>query len=456
MVLNLKPTPHTMELAQLVAEHGGRALLVGGWVRDGLLGLMAPDVDIEVFGLAPANLESLLAKHYYLDSTGRAFGILKLHGLGIDVSVPRRETKTGIGHRGFLVNADPDMSFDQAAQRRDFTINAMGFDPLTGDFLDPCGGRDDLAAHLLRHTSCQFLEDPLRVLRGMQFCARFDLHAVPETIDLCRNIDLEGLAPERIFPEWRKLLLQGVTPSLGLDFLRATGWIRFFPELAALIDCPQDPRWHPEGDVWTHIRHCLDIFAGERLSDPHEDLVVGLAVLCHDLGKPKTTTVAKDAIRSRGHAEVGDSVTRSFLARLKVPARLVDQVVPLVREHSRPGELFRAEASDAAIRRLATRVDRLDRLVRVARADVLGRPPLLDDAFPAGDWLLAKARALRIEKVGPQPLMRGRHLVQLGLEPGPQFKPLLDACFTAQLDGVFSDEAGGLVFLQAQIDSQSS
>ncbi len=444
--------PEAAVLAKLIADCGGRALLVGGWVRDALLGLEAPDLDIEVFGLDPAALEALLAEHYRLDHMGRAFGILKLQGLGIDVSVPRRETKTGPGHRGFLVDADPDLTFDQAALRRDFTFNAMGYDPMRGELIDPCGGRHDLQNRLLRHTSEKFTEDPLRVLRGMQFCARFELKAVPATIDLCRTVDLEGLAPERIFPEWRKLILQGARPSLGLTFLRATGWLRFFPELEALIDCPQDPRWHPEGDVWTHILHSMDVFASERIGDPVEDLVVGLAVLCHDLGKPRTTTVAQDAIHSRGHAAAGEVETRTFLGRLKVAGNLVEQVVPLVREHSRPLEFFKAGASEAAVRRLAGRVGRIDRLVRVARADVLGRPPLKACDFPAGDWLSAKARALKIFKSGPLPLVRGRHLIALGRAPGPEFQPLLDECFQAQLDGVFQDEAGGVTFLRSLLD----
>ncbi len=444
----LIPHPDSVELARLISSHGGRALLVGGWVRDGMLGLDSPDLDMEVYGLAPADLEAVLNDHYQLDRMGQAFGILKLRGRNIDVSVPRRETKTGLGHRGFLVDADPNLSFGEAALRRDFTINAMGFDPLTGELLDPCGGRADLDNHLLRHTSDKFAEDPLRVLRGMQFCARFELTAVPATMDLCRTIGLEGLAPERIFPEWRKLILQGAQPSLGLKFLRATGWLGFFPELDALIGCVQDPRWHPEGDVWTHVLHCLDVFASERVGDPLEDLVVGLAVLCHDLGKPRTTTVQDDAIRSRGHAEEGEAVSRAFLQRLKVAGNLVEQVVPLVREHSRPGELYRAGASDAAVRRLAHRVGRIDRLVRVARADVLGRPPLPTKEFPPGDWLLDKARGLEIDQTRPHPLVLGRHLIALGLTPGPDFQPLLDECFRGQLDGAFNDEAGGLAFLK--------
>ncbi|MGD9547131.1 MAG: CCA tRNA nucleotidyltransferase [Candidatus Krumholzibacteriia bacterium] len=436
------------DIARLIAARGGRALLVGGSVRDRLLGLESPDFDLEVFGIQPQDLIELLESFHPVDPTGRAFGVLKLKGLPIDVSLPRRESKIGLGHRGFLVDADPFLPLEAAAARRDFTINAIAEDPLTGEVIDPFQGRRDLADRIMRHTSDQFGEDPLRVLRGMQFIARFGLTAAPETVRLCRGIGMEGLAPERIFEEWRKLILTGETPALGLAFLRDTGWIDHFPELKALIGCPQDPRWHPEGDVWTHTLHCLDAFAEERTGDDREDLVVGLAVLCHDLGKPATTIIDPDAIRSLGHCEAGEEPTRAFLGRMTRQLDLVEQVVPLVREHLRPEELHKAGAGDGAIRRLASRVGRIDRLVRVARADRRGRPPLEDD-FPAGPWLLERAEALKVERRAPRPLVQGRHLIALGRTPGPDFGPILDVCYEAQLDGAFTDEDGGLAYLRA-------
>lgn len=446
------PSAVMLEICRLVQGRGGRALLVGGSVRDRLLGHPLADYDLEVFGIAPADLQTALADSHRVDLIGQSFGVLKLKGLPIQVSLPRREAKSGSGHRGFLVAADPGMTLAEAARRRDFTINAMALDPLTGELIDTCGGRQDLQDRILRHTSERFGEDPLRVLRGMQLCARFRLTPAPATVAVCRGMGMEGLAAQRIFEEWRKLLVQGQEPSRGLDFLRRTGWTAFFPELEALIGCPQDPRWHPEGDVWTHVLHCLDVFAQERIQDPWEDLVVGFAVLCHDLGKPGTTERTDRGVRSRGHGEAGEAPTRSFLGRMTDRTALVEQVVPLVREHARPAELHAQGASDAAVRRLAQRVRRIDRLVRVARADRLGRPPLVEEDFPAGAWLLGKAAALAITATSPVPLVQGRHLVALGLEPGPRFAPLLQACFEAQLDGVFADEAGGLAFLESLLD----
>ncbi len=432
-----------------VAAAGGRALLVGGSVRDALLGEPIGDLDFEVYGLDPERLRALLAERFRIDLVGQSFGVLKVRHLPIDVSIPRRESKRGLGHRGFEVHSDPTLSVAEAARRRDFTVNAIAWDPRTGECLDPFGGRADLERRRLRHVSERFAEDPLRVLRGMQMAARFRMTVAPETVELCRGIEPEGLAVERVGDEWKKLLLLGREISRGLAFLRDCGWVRYTPELAALIDCPQDPQWHPEGDVWTHTLHVMDAFAGERLGDEWEDLVVGYACLCHDLGKPATTTHDADGrIRSKGHEEAGEAPTRSLLARLGRQPKLADAVVPLVRDHLKPTMLHHAAAGPAAIRRLARRVGRIDRLVRVGRADHGGRPPLPFDGYPAGAWLLARAEELAVAENQPQPIVLGRHLIELGLAPGPHFGPLLDVCFEAQLDGRFADLEGGLRVLR--------
>ena len=306
-------------VAGLVKEAGGRALMVGGAVRDLLLGAASvKDVDIEVFGVAPERLQKILGEKFAFDPCGVSFGVLKLHHFDIDVSLPRRESKRGIGHKGFLIDSDPNLSVPEAASRRDFTVNAMYYDPLAGAFEDPYGGRADLATRTLRHVSPKFVEDPLRVLRGMQFIARFDLHPASETIELCRTVTMEDLPPERLFEEWAKLLTKGNQIARGLAFLRATGWVRYFPELQRLIGCKQDPKWHPEGDVWNHTCMCLDAFARRRTGDADEDLIVGLAVLCHDFGKPAKTAFDPRSghIRSLGHDEAGVEPTLSFLRRL--------------------------------------------------------------------------------------------------------------------------------------------
>ena len=436
-------------VCELIAAAGGRAWLVGGVVRDLTLGLPTGDLDLEVFGLPAADLRATLEKEFALDLVGQSFGILKLRGLPIDIGLPRREAKIGLGHKGFEVASDPDMPLREAAARRDFTLNAVYLDPLQGTVEDPFGGLTDLAAGKLRHTSPAFAEDPLRVLRAMQLAARFDIEVVPETVALCRGIEPEGLTSERIFGEWTKLITLGRVPSRGMTFLRDSGWLKYFPELEALIGVPQDPQWHPEGDVWVHTLHCLDAFAAEKTGHPWEDLVVGLAVLCHDLGKPDTTVRDdKGVIRSLEHEKRGVRVTEDFLGRMTSHRKLLKEVTPLVAEHMRPTQLFQAEASDAAVRRLAARVGRIDRLVRVARADVFGRPPLPADDYPAGDWLLEEARRLGIESRPPEPLVLGRHLMALGRKPGPEFGRMLDRCYEAQLAGKFTTEEQGIRYAE--------
>jgi len=436
-------------VCQAIAAAGGRAWLVGGVVRDGFLGLASGDLDLEVFGLPATDLRAALEKDFDLNLVGQSFGILKLRGWPIDVGLPRRESKIGLGHKGFEVHSDPDMTLPAAAARRDFTLNAIYHDPLTGEVEDPFGGLDDLAGRRLRHTSSAFGEDPLRVLRGMQLAARFDLEVVPETVEICRGIEPEGLTSERIFGEWTKLIILGQVPSRGLAFLKECGWLRYYPELAALPGVPQDPRWHPEGDVWIHTLHCLDAFAAEKIGHPWEDLVVGMAVLCHDLGKPDTTaTDDEGVIRSLGHEKLGVTLTEKFLDRMTQHRKLRVEVKPLVAEHMRPTTLFKAQASDAAIRRLAARVGRIDRLVRVARADVLGRPPLKSKEFPAGDWLLEGAHRLDIENHPPIPLVLGRHLMALGQQPGPAFGEILEKCYEAQLAGKFMTVEAGIRYAE--------
>lgn len=440
------------EVVEAVSAAGGRALLVGGCVRDALMGRPPKDVDIEVYRLSPRELERALRSRFEINTVGRSFGVYKVRGAEIDVSLPRRESKRGPGHTDFVVEGDPFMPFDEASARRDFTVNAIAWDPASGELIDPHGGLRDLAARTLRHTSAAFIEDPLRVLRAMQFIARFEFSAAPETVALCSTIGPGNLSAERVFDEWSKLLLKGVKPSLGLAFLRDCGWVRHFPELEALVGVEQDPEWHPEGDVWNHTLHCLDAFARARTGDAWEDLVVGFAVLCHDFGKAVTTRREKDGRwHAYGHEAAGESLARAFLERMTRHKDLVESVLPLVVCHMMPLALWRDKAGAAAIRRLARRVGRIDRLVRVDDADRRGRPPQDPGESPQGAWLLARAEELRVMDGAPRRLVLGRHLIALGYKPGPEFTAVLDEAYEAQLDGVFHDESSGLAWLKERM-----
>ncbi len=427
------------QIALAARGAGGRALVVGGWVRDQLLGRASKDIDVEVFGVPAAALRELLERFGRVETIGESFTVYKIGA--IDVSLPRRESKVGRGHRGFLVEGDPAMSVAEAARRRDFTVNAISWDPLTGEHLDPCGGRADLDRRLLRVVDrATFGDDSLRVLRAMQLVARFELSVDLETMALCREIPLDDLPAERVWGEVEKLLLLPARPSLGFAFAREAGIVaRLLPEMAALVGCGQEPEWHPEGDVWAHTLMVVDE-ARARVDDLPRwaRVAVMLGAVCHDFGKPATTAFFDGRIRSHNHEEAGVEPARALLDRLNV--RAIDgvdvraQVLGLTAHHLKPGawHKVRDEVGDGAFRRLAQKVD-LELLARLAAADCVGRAGEFDCNAMA--WFLERARALGVEHEPPKPLLLGRHLLALGLTPGPEVGRILRQVYERQLDG---------------------
>jgi tRNA nucleotidyltransferase (CCA-adding enzyme) len=444
------------DLAEACAQKGGRAYLVGGCVRSALLGESVLDFDVEVFHLQADDLESVLGKLAPFSRVGKSFGIYKLAGWPVDVGLPRTERKLGEGHKAFEVDIDPDMTVEQAALRRDFTMNAIYLDVLTESLVDPLHGVNDLNERRLRHCSNRFPEDPLRVLRAMQMAARIPATVDPETVELSRQLNPEGLSRERYLGEWEKLFLLGKEPSRGLNFLKDCGWIKYFPSLHAMIDCPQDPRWHPEGDVWSHTLHCLDASVEYRSGNREEDLILGLAVLCHDMGKPPTTESDDQGIRSYGHEAAGLKPAAAFMEALNVSTKIREQVLPLVKCHMRPAVLYADQCSLAAVRRLARDAGRLDLLLKVFRSDAAGRPPMPDTSGPAADWIMEKAREMEIERDVPKPILKGRHLLERGWQSGPAMGRLLSKAYDAQIDGEFSDLEGALAWMKDQDSGISS
>ncbi len=436
-----------LELADAVGAAGGRALLVGGCVRDMLMNTEPKDWDLEVYQLEPAKLREILDQFPPVNVVGEAFTVYKL-GHDLDVSSPRRERKAGRGHRGFVIEGDTTMTISEATQRRDFTVNAILNDPLTGELIDPFGGQQDIKKKVLRAVSREtFPEDSLRVLRAAQFASRFEFDIDSETVALCRTIDLTDLPQERIWGEMEKLLLGSRRPSVGIDWLRKLGAVdQLFPEIKSLEGVPQDPEWHPEGDVYVHTLLIVDR-AREVIDDlPYpKQVTVMLAALAHDFGKPATTEFLEGRWRSRGHEEAGVTPTESFLDRLNIhtlegyDARA--QIIALVREHLKPGEFYkkRDEVGDGAFRRLARKCE-LDLLYRVARADSLGRNA---DWIPrekwydaeAQEWFIQRATELDVNQRPPAPLLMGRHLLEMGLKPGPKMGEITRAVYEMQLDG---------------------
>lgn len=450
----------------------GRPRLVGGGVRDWLLGIDAKDYDVEVAGVDFEQLHRALAPFGATDVLGRSFGVIKVRsavsGAEYDFSLPRRESKTGAGHRGFAVAPDPNLSDADAAARRDFTINAIAYDPFTGETIDPCNGRRDLEARVLRHTSTAFVEDPLRVLRAVQLAGRFDLTLAPETVALCRSMaDTYGeLAVERVWGEWDKWATKASRPSRGLTVLRETQWLKHFPEMAALDGTPQEPEWHPEGDVLIHTSHCVDALAALdewKNSSAERRRLLMFAVLAHDFGKPSTTHRGekRGAMRwiSPGHEPAGGPIAKDFLRRIGAPLELDTPVCALVVHHLVHHHGNGGAYTDSQVRRLARKLTpaTIDDLALVMIADSLGRPPLdSPETLRLIAELRAKAHALEIQHSAPRPILQGRHLLALGLAPGPKFKPILDAAFEAQLDGAFCDETRALSWLQSHLQALPS
>jgi len=434
-------------VARAVAARGGRALAVGGFVRDQRLGLTSKDLDLEVFGIPEDDLRALLATLGRVEPVGQAFPVYKLGA--IDVALPRRESKTGRGHKGFEVRGDPAMPFEEAARRRDFTINAVAWDPLTGDHLDPFGGREDLDRRLLRVVDpATFADDSLRVLRALQFAARFALSMDEEAKAICRAIPLDDLPAERIWGELEKLLLQAMRPSIGFALARDLGVVeQILPEMVPLYTCPQDAEWHPEGDVWTHTLMVIDE-ARRRNADLDRPRLatVMLGAVCHDLGKPETTILVEGRVKSPGHEAAGVPHATRLLDRLNVHTLdgfdVRAQVFGLVAEHLRPSAFHKAQATltDGAFRRLAQKVD-LELLARFARADCHGRGGTFDCS--AMDWFIDRARTLGVEHRPPAPILMGRHLLELGMRPGPEVGAVLKAVYELQLDSIVTtlDEA---------------
>jgi tRNA nucleotidyltransferase (CCA-adding enzyme) len=463
-------------VASAVRERGGRALIVGGWVRDRLRGEIDNDLDMEVFGIKQDELRQLLESLGRVEAVGQSFAVYKLvvalgsgrvgHGADpatatLDIALPRRDSKKGHGHKGFEVVGDPSMSFEDAARRRDFTINAISWDPLTEEYIDPFEGRADLARRILRAVDpATFVEDSLRVLRAVQFAARFEFTLEGDTAALCRTIPLDDLPAERIWGEFEKLLTKAARPSIGLALALDIGVIdRVLPELKPMFGCEQEPDWHPEGDVWTHTLMVVD--EARALNDDLDRprlITVMLGAVCHDLGKPATTAVIDGRIRSMEHEEAGVAPTNQVLDRLNI--HTIDgfdvrkQVLGLVAQHLKPGAFHKAgNVSEGAFRRLAQKVD-MELLARLARADCRGRTGNFDCS--AMDWFIERARALGVEHQPPKPLLLGRHLIELGVEPGPKMGEILKEIYEKQLDGEIRTVEEGVEAARALVSAERS
>lgn len=426
-------------LLDLIKRNNGTAMLIGGAVIDGVNGIEIKDVDIEIYGLRYAEIQKLLAQlNLSSNIVGKAFGVLKtvIRDIEIDLSVPRRENKVGIGHKGFEVELDIAMTPEEAGRRRDLTINSMYLNMHTGDLVDPFNGLDDLQKGILRATDYKtFIEDPLRVLRIMQLLPRKGAIVEKETIALCRKMadEFYELPAERVFSEWEKLLLKADKPSMGLQFLRDCGWLKHFPELNDLIGCPQNPIWHPEGDVWVHTCMVIDQAAKLRDQLPNSDwrLAYMFGALLHDVGKPSTTT---PDLRAYGHDVAGVPIAEAFMKRMTNNKSLIKKVITIVGLHMRPGQLFNSGAKEPAWKRLHNKC-RLDVLGWQSKADSAGRTGrnVLSDRHETSERCFQLFQKFGEEEIAP--LVQGKDLIVLGLRPSKEFGIILAKSYELQLEG---------------------
>lgn len=426
-------------IARMVCDKGGRAYYVGGFVRDRLLGLENKDIDIEVHGIQPRELEEILDSAGERMTIGQSFGVYTLKGCGLDIAMPRREKQRGSGHRDFDIIVDPFLGAKKAAKRRDFTVNAMMQDVLSGEVLDFFGGMDDLSARIIRHVSDEsFSEDALRVLRGAQFAARFEFTVAPETVELCRGMSLGSLARERVEAELKKTLLKASKPSIFFRLLREMNRLdEWFAEVSALIGVGQNPRFHAEGDVWEHTMLVLDAAAKyrDKTENPYAFM---LAALAHDFGNPATTQETDGVLHAYGHEGEGVCAAKRFFARLGCANKTADYALPLIENHMRPNILAHAKAGIKATNKMFDSVPDPAALIYLALSDREGQrcqhPPEASEAF-----LFERLEIYR--EYMSRPFVTGKDLVQAGLAPGENFSDILAYAHKLRLSGVDKQSA---------------
>ena len=433
-------------------EIGAQPILVGGCVRDFFLNIPIKDYDIEIFGIdCFETIEKTLKKYGSVKLVGKSFGVLTLRvdEYDFDFALPRTEKKIGNSHQDFEVITNAKLSFKQAAIRRDFTINSIGYDYFKKEFLDPFDGIKDLKNKLIKHINDNtFIEDSLRVYRAIGFASRFDFKIENKTKELCKKIvlsdDLKYLPKERIYEELKKLFLKSSKPSIGFELIKELGILKYFSELEALINCVQDEKYHPEGDVWIHTMMCLDelakIIKQKNIKDDYRKLYLFYGILCHDFGKPFCTEEINGKITSYKHENLGIEPTISFLSKLTNEKKFIEIVCSLVKNHLAVFQLYLSEPSLKAIKRLSLKVN-IEDLCLVSLADCLGRDILdKEKCTKASIWILNKAKELNIENKAIESLVQGRDLINLGMNPSKKFKEILKFAFDLQLDNNLEKE----------------
>ena len=433
-------------IVTIISEHQGRALLVGGAVRDMVMGCTINDVDVEVYGLLEEQLEKILKQFGPVSLVGKAFGVLRVHGLDVDWSLPRADSP---GRKPTVI-IDPHMSVEVAARRRDLTMNAMALDLVTDDLIDPCNGMSDIKNKILRTPDARFfIQDPLRFYRVMQFIGRFEMFPDDELNALCTNMDIADVSRERIEEEFKKLLLLSRRPSLGIRWLHSIGRLHdVLPELAATVGVQQNPQWHPEGDVFEHSMQALDAAAiiAQKYDDENDKLILLYAALCHDLGKVTTSVEVNGVIKSIGHEKDSKKFARTLMKRITHNADLINAVSSLVLYHMMPLQFTANKAKIPAYQRLANKLDHkvnMLKLIDLCIADKRGRngaghEPLTCD-FPDVEIFRKNVEQAGVATNGVEPLLKGADVIDM-VPPGPQMGKLLLLAYEMQIEKGITDK----------------
>ncbi len=427
------------EIARRVAEKNGRAYYVGGYVRDGLLKKENKDIDIEVHGIFPDELRQILCSVGKMMTVGEAFGIFGLKGYGIDIAMPRKERATGKGHRDFDIFVDPFIGEKKAAMRRDFTVNALMQDVLTGEVIDFFGGQDDLRNGIIRHVNDEsFSEDPLRVLRAAQFAARLDFSVADETVALCSRIPLDSLSCERVEAELSKALLKAEKPSVFFVILKDMKKLdEWFPELESLIGVEQSPVYHTEGDVWNHTMMVIDEAAKMRDKVTYP-LGFMLCALAHDFGKAVSTQVIGGKIHAYAHEVKGLPLIDVFLKRITKETKLKRYVMNLCEYHMKPNALAENNASVKSTNKMFDSVCAPEDLIYLSAADNLGR---ISEKNNSDNTPFLFERLQTYKSIMAKPCVLGKDLIEAGLTPDKNFSEILSYAHKLHLAGIEKESA---------------
>lgn len=447
---NKKNEQLTINIATKIKEIGGSVYYVGGYVRDKQLGLPNKDIDIELHNITPYIAENILTEfgQVHKRRVNGTIVVLNIEGYDIDITYPRTEISVGSGHKDFEVTVDTYLPLEESAKRRDFTINALMEDVLTGEIKDFFGGLDDLHNGIIRHINNKsFIEDPLRVLRACQFAARYNFTIASETIELCKMMNLSALPKERVAGELTKILIKSDKPSIFFDSLYNMDQTEWFKELYALKGVPQNPEYHPEGDAYKHTMCVINEAANFKymLEDISHVVPFMLSALCHDFGKTESTTITDDGkIQSIGHEKSGVILAKQFLDRIYNNKEYAKYVCNMIELHMKPHMCFNNKSKVKTTNLMFDKSVAPEDLIHLTWCDSIGHNMLkldnntfnkfLNKTWEENNYLIN--RLIEYKDRIKQPHITADDLIKINLKPSPLYETILKISWEMHLKGI--------------------